>query len=177
MFRHQRCSSMMAVLLAAVTTAAQSNDTTNARPVMKRAFPFVSLERAKPELDRFALSLQAEPESNGYYGVSVEEVACEGEEEFIAALIKEYLVKERGVSASRLVYVKGGAFWERYVGVGLIPPGARVPQAAVIDGYPRTHLRDDSRVCRRLRRQWQRGVAPNNGMHPTADTLPVILRG
>ncbi len=174
MFWQQRCSSAVVVLLATILSAAQSNDPTAARP-RGRAFPFVSLERAKPELDSFAASLQAAPESMGYYAVSIGSEACEGEEEFIAALIREYLVKERGISESRLVYVKGGVFWQRYVGIGLIPPGAKVPQAAAIDGYPLTHLRYNSRVCRRLRRQWRRGAAPNNGMHPTADTPPLML--
>ena len=169
MFWRQQYPAVLVALLAAVMPAAQSNAPPAARPINIAYFPFVSLERAKPDLDRFASTLQAEPDSRGYYAVSIGSEACEGEEEFIAALLKDYLVRERGVSESRLVYVKGGVNFQGYVSIGLIPPGAKAPLAAAICGYPLTLRRYNSRVCRRLRKQWRRGAAPNNGMLPTAD--------
>lgn len=83
----------------------------------------------KARLDNLAVELQNDPATRAYiiaYGGRMSPV---GQVEKLMTRAREYLVTERGISASRLSVVNGGYREEDSVELWVVPSGAPAPQA------------------------------------------------
>jgi hypothetical protein len=101
----------------------------------------------KARLDNFAIQLQNEPNSQGYYIIYG---TCAGEGQARADRAKDYLVNNRGIDASRIVIVDGGCRADFSVQLWIVPSGAEAP-AASMDGAI-----DPCPECRRRPRRRRR---------------------
>lgn len=83
----------------------------------------------KARLDNFAAYLQQEPESKGYIIAYAGRRPHAGEAQARAERAKNYLIKERGVDAKRIVAIDGGHREELTVELYLVPRGVSAPTA------------------------------------------------
>ncbi|PWT80002.1 MAG: hypothetical protein C5B44_06000 [Acidobacteria bacterium] len=81
----------------------------------------------KARLDNFAVQLQNQPGSTGYYIVYG---SCAGEGQARADRAKNYLVSNRGIDAARIVVIDGGCRAEFAVELWVCPTGATAPTAS-----------------------------------------------
>jgi len=81
----------------------------------------------KARLDNFAVQLQNQPGSTGYYIVYG---SCAGEGQARADRAKNYLVSNRGIDAARIVVIDGGCRAEFGVELWVCPQGATAPSAS-----------------------------------------------
>ncbi len=89
-------------------------------PILKDEFGNLANDDVKARLDPFASDLQANPNATGYvvnYGSATQVARRE-------KLIRDYLVKDRGINARRLVFVKGGVEQVIRTRLWLVPAGA-----------------------------------------------------
>ena len=68
----------------------------------------LSWEDEKAHLDNFAIALQNDPDSTGYIVVYAGRRSCVGEANERALRAKKYVVKTRGIQASRIKWLDGG---------------------------------------------------------------------
>ena len=83
----------------------------------------------KARLDNLAVELQNDPSTRAYiiaYGGRMSPV---GQVEKLMSRARDYIVKQRGIDASRLVVVNGGFREEDSVELWVVPSGAAAPQA------------------------------------------------
>jgi hypothetical protein len=83
----------------------------------------------KARLDNLAVELQNDPTTRAYiiaYGGRMSPV---GQVEKLMTRAREYIVTQRGISASRLTVVNGGYREEDSVELWIVPSGASAPQA------------------------------------------------
>lgn len=85
-------------------------------------------ERAR--LDQFAEELQNEPTAQGYILVYAGRHSPRVEPKRAGERARNYLVRERGITASRIVAVDGGRKQERMVELFIVPAGAAPPTAS-----------------------------------------------
>jgi hypothetical protein len=78
----------------------------------------------KARLDNFAIQLQQEPGTQGYYVIFG---SCEGEADQRSARAVDYLVNNRGIDRSRITVVNGGCRETLTVELWLRPTGATEP--------------------------------------------------
>jgi len=83
----------------------------------------------KARLDNLAVELQNDPSTRAYiiaYGGRLSPV---GQVEKLMSRARDYIVRQRGIDASRLVVVNGGFREEDSVELWVVPSGAAAPQA------------------------------------------------
>jgi hypothetical protein len=83
----------------------------------------------KARLDNLAVELQNDPTTRAYiiaYGGRMSPV---GQIEKLMTRAQEYIVTQRGISASRLTVVNGGYREDDSVELWIVPSGASAPQA------------------------------------------------
>ncbi|MDT4952625.1 MAG: hypothetical protein QOJ02_763 [Acidobacteriota bacterium] len=78
----------------------------------------------KARLDNFAIKLQGDPGSQGYYVIFG---SCEGEADQRSARAVDYLVNVRGIDRGRIVVVNGGCRETLTVELWTCPAGAAAP--------------------------------------------------
>jgi hypothetical protein len=78
----------------------------------------------KARLDNFAIQLQQEPGSQGYYVIFG---SCEGEADQRSARAVDYLVNNRGIDRNRITVVNGGCRETLTVELWICPTGAAAP--------------------------------------------------
>ncbi|MCB1023456.1 MAG: PKD domain-containing protein [Acidobacteria bacterium] len=89
-------------------------------PVLRDEFGKLANDDVKARLDPYASDLQADPNATGYivnYGSS--KLVAQREK-----LIRDYLVKDRGIDSSRLVFVNGGVEPQIRTRLWIVPAGA-----------------------------------------------------
>lgn len=87
----------------------------------------ISRDDEKARLDNFANELQSQPSAQGYYVFYSGPDMRPGAASKRAQLAKEYLVKTRGIDASRIVIMDGGARNAFGVRLWIVPAGAAPP--------------------------------------------------
>ncbi|HKR02950.1 MAG TPA: hypothetical protein VJT09_19890 [Pyrinomonadaceae bacterium] len=90
----------------------------------------------KARLDNFAIQLQQEPGSQGYYVIFG---SCEGEADQRSARAVDYLVNNRQIDRSRITVVNGGCREQLTVELWICPTGAAAPtpsNSATVDPCP-----------------------------------------
>lgn len=91
-------------------------------------FPSLSFDDDKARLDNFAIELQNTPGATGYVVVYRGRTARPGAADRLGVRARNYLVATRGIDASRVVMVNGGAADVNYFELWVVPRGARPPQ-------------------------------------------------
>jgi hypothetical protein len=103
----------------------------------------------KARLDNFAIQLQQEPGTQGYYVIFG---SCDGEADQRSARAVDYLVNNRGIDRSRITVVNGGCRETLTVELWLRPTGAAEPtpsNSATVDPCPACKNRPRPRARRR----------------------------
>jgi hypothetical protein len=109
----------------------------------------------KARLDNFAIQLQQEPGTQGYYVIFG---SCEGEADQRSARAVDYLVNNRGIDRSRITVVNGGCRETLTVELWLRPTGAVEPtpsNSATVNPCP--ECKTKPRPSRRRRGARRRG--------------------
>nr|MBA2732963.1 hypothetical protein [Acidobacteriota bacterium] len=107
----------------------------------------------KARLDNFAIQLQQEPGTQGYYVIFG---SCDGEADQRSGRAVDYLVNNRGIDRSRITVVNGGCREQLTVELWLRPTGAAEPvptNSASVDPCPACRNRPRPRNRRRGRRR------------------------
>jgi hypothetical protein len=107
----------------------------------------------KARLDNFAIQLQQEPGTQGYYVIFG---SCDGEADQRSGRAVDYLVSNRGIDRSRITVVNGGCREQLTVELWLRPTGAAEPvptNSASVDPCPECRNRPRPRNRRRARRR------------------------
>ena len=113
----------------------------------------IKFDDEKARLDNFAIALQSEPHSHGYF---VAYGMCEGEAMPRAGRGKDYLFNARNIDLDRLVIVDGGCMAELKVELWIVPIGATPPAVStenIVSPCPECR--------RRVRRRAKRGGGGN----------------
>jgi len=103
----------------------------------------------KARLDNFAIQLQQDPGTQGYYVIFG---SCDGEADQRSARAVDYLVSNRGIDRSRITVVNGGCREQLTVELWLRPTGAVEPtpsNSATVDPCPACRNRPRPRARRR----------------------------
>jgi hypothetical protein len=112
----------------------------------------------KARLDNFAIQLQQEPGSQGYYVIFG---SCDGEADQRSGRAVDYLVNNRGIDRSRITVVNGGCRETLTVELWICPQGAAAPtpsNSATVDPCPECKARPRPHGRRRAaRRRGRRG--------------------
>jgi hypothetical protein len=112
----------------------------------------------KARLDNFAIQLQQEPGTQGYYVIFG---SCDGEADQRSGRAVDYLVNNRGIDRSRITVVNGGCREQLTVELWLRPTGATEPtpsNSATVDPCPECKAKPRPRARRRAgRRAGRRG--------------------
>jgi len=102
----------------------------------------ICCEDEKARLDYFAIELQNNPEATGYvifyggrrysscwydYPRHRSRIPYKEEAEERAAIVKPYLVNQRGIAAERIAVVSGGHRQSLMIELWIVPKGAKVP--------------------------------------------------
>ena len=106
----------------------------------------------KARLDNFAIQLQQEPGSQGYYVIFG---SCEGEADQRSARAVDYLVNNRGIDRGRITVVNGGCRETLLVELWIAPPGAAAPtptNSSTVSPCPECRTRPTGTRRRRGRR-------------------------
>lgn len=93
-------------------------------------FPSVAFDDDKARLDNLAIELQNTPNATGYIIAYGGRTSRMGQADRLGARAKDYLVKFRGMDASRIVVVNGGYRDTDYYELWIVPQGAQTPQAS-----------------------------------------------
>ncbi len=107
----------------------------------------------KARLDNFAIQLQQEPGTQGYYVIFG---SCDGEADQRSARAVDYLVNNRGIDRSRITVVNGGCRETLTVELWLRPTGASEPvpsNSATVDPCPECKAKPRPRRGRRRARR------------------------
>lgn len=87
-----------------------------------------SRDDQKARLDNLAVELQNDPSTRAYIIAYGGRMSPLGQVERLMSLSRDYLVQQRGVDASRLVFVNGGFREEDSVELWIVPSGAATPR-------------------------------------------------
>ena len=93
-------------------------------------FGDVDCEDEMAHLDNFAVQLQHEPTLTGYIMVYGGQMRKRGDPKARASRMKDYLTRNRGIDAKRVVTIIGGYREEVEVELLIWPASAGVPQAS-----------------------------------------------
>jgi hypothetical protein len=105
----------------------------------------------KARLDNFAVALQGEPGSQGYYVIFG---SCEGEADQRSGRAVDYLVNTRGIDRGRITVVNGGCRESLTVELWVSPTGAGAPtpsNSATVSPCPECKAKPHGRRTRRRR--------------------------
>ena len=132
----------------------------------------VSFKEEKARLDAFVAALKKDPHSQGYIVVYAGRRARPNEAAARGTRAKEYLVRKRGMD-ERMIVARDGGYREQLTVELFIVPSGGVPPFDTPTIDPGT-VRIIGRGVKGKRARKKSRAAPNNGMHPTRDTLPLI---
>lgn len=93
-------------------------------------FPSIAYDDDKARLDNFAIQMQQEPESQGYIIVYSGRRSRAGQMQRLSERASSYLVRTRGLDASRLIVINGGFRDADTYELWVCPQGAPAPQAS-----------------------------------------------
>lgn len=93
-------------------------------------FSFGTCESLVARLDNFSIAVNEYKTAAGLLYVYGGKVSRKGEVEMYVALIRNYLVKRRGVDTERLRILPGGYREEAGAELWIVPPGASSPDPA-----------------------------------------------
>lgn len=88
-----------------------------------------AFDDVKARLDNLAIELQNAPTSQGHVIVYAGRRSRAGQADRLMERARQYLVSERGIDSSRLVFTNGGYRETDYFELWLVPQGAEAPQA------------------------------------------------
>ena len=88
-----------------------------------------AFDDVKARLDNLAIELQNAPSAQGYVIVYAGRRSRAGQADKLAERARQYLVTERGIDSSRLVFQNGGYRETDYFELWLVPQGAEPPTA------------------------------------------------
>jgi hypothetical protein len=91
-------------------------------------FPNLAFDDQKARLDNLAIELASSPESTGYVIVYAGRTSRAGQAQRLGERARNYLVRTRGVDASRITIVDGGYREADEFEIWIVPQGAQVPQ-------------------------------------------------
>jgi hypothetical protein len=115
------------------TAQAVTNVTSTPPPPVKSRlydqFEPPAFDDVKARLDNLAIELQNAPSSQGYVIVYGGRRSRAGQADKLAERARQYLVSERGIDSSRLVFMNGGYRETDYFELWLVPQGAEAPTA------------------------------------------------
>ncbi len=100
-------------------------------PVQPRRFdefPALSFDDQKARLDNLAIQMQNEPNAQGYIIVYAGRTSRAGQADRLGARARDYLVRQRGIDATRIVVIDGGYRDSDYFELWMVPQGAQPPQ-------------------------------------------------
>jgi hypothetical protein len=119
-------------------------------PIVKQkcydCFPFTAFDDTKARLDNLAIELQNAPSSQGYIIAYAGRDSRAGQADRLIKRAKDYMVKQRGIDASRISVINGGYRDTDYFELWVVPQGAEPPQptpatAQPADTQPATDMR------------------------------------
>jgi hypothetical protein len=90
-------------------------------------FPSVAFDDDKARLDNLVIELQNTPNAQGYLIVYGGRRSRTGQADRLSARARDYLVKTRGIDASRLVIINGGMREQDSFELWIVPQGAKPP--------------------------------------------------
>jgi hypothetical protein len=104
-------------------------------------FPSIAFDDDKARLDNLAIELQNNPGSQGYIIAYAGRRSRAGEADRMGERAIKYLVENRGISRSRLVFVNGGYRNADAFELWLVPQGAEPPKPTPTASAPETPRR------------------------------------
>jgi hypothetical protein len=114
------------------TAQANTNVIPLAPPIVKQkcydCFPFTAFDDTKARLDNLAIELQNAPTSQGYIIAYAGRDSRAGQADRLIKRAKDYMVKQRGIDASRISVINGGYRDTDYFELWVVPQGAESPQ-------------------------------------------------
>lgn len=91
-------------------------------------FPSIAFDDDKARLDNMAIELQNSPGSTGYIIAYAGRGARAGHADRMGRRALDYLVRTRGISSNRLVFVNGGGRDRNTYELWIVPQGAEAPR-------------------------------------------------
>lgn len=92
-------------------------------------FGDIACEDEMAHLDNFAVQLQREPKMIGYIMVYGGQMRKRGDPKARASRMKDYLTRNRGIDAKRVVTILSGYLEQVTVDLWILPPDIGAPQA------------------------------------------------
>lgn len=116
-------------------------------------FPSIAFDDDKANLDNFGVELQGAPDAQGYMIIYGGRTSRTGQADRLGERAKNYMVRERGLDASRLMVVNGGYRDTDMIELWVVPRGAQTPQPTPTVQPSEARPAPDVRPTRRTRRR------------------------